>query len=88
MHRRAFIGRVAGGLLAMPLGAHAQQQGKVWRVGFLSPTSASLSSPNIGAFLKGMRELGYVEGKNLVMSGALPMASSNACPVWRRNWCS
>src|SRR5437016_3534561 len=67
MHRRAFIGRVAGGLLAMPLGAHAQQQGKVWRVGFLSPTSASLSSPNIGAFLKGMRELGYVEGKNLVI---------------------
>jgi len=45
----------------------AQPQGKVWRVGILSPTSASLSSPNTGAFLKGMRDLGYVEGRNLVV---------------------
>ena len=52
---------------AAPPGSFGQQQGKVWRVGFLSPTSASLSSQNTGAFLKGMRELGYVEGKNLVI---------------------
>jgi putative ABC transport system substrate-binding protein len=45
----------------------AQPQGKVWRVGILSPTSASLSSSNTNAFLKGMRELGYIEGKNLVI---------------------
>jgi putative ABC transport system substrate-binding protein len=45
----------------------AQQPGKVWRVGFLLPASASLSSSNTNAFLKGMRELGYVEGKNLVI---------------------
>ena len=67
MDRRTFIGSVASGVLAIPLGALAQQQGKVWRVGFLSPTSASLSSQDTDAFLKGMRELGYVEGKNLVM---------------------
>jgi putative tryptophan/tyrosine transport system substrate-binding protein len=51
----------------MPLGALAQQQAKVWRVGFLAPTPASLSVQNTEAFLKGMRELGYVEGKNLVI---------------------
>ena len=67
MDRRAFTRIVAGGFLATALPAHAQQQGKVWRVGFLSPTTASLSSQNTGAFLKGMRELGYVEGKNLVI---------------------
>jgi putative ABC transport system substrate-binding protein len=67
MDRRTFIGSVASGALAMPLGAHAQQQGKVWHVGILSPTSASLSSSNTSAFLKGMRELGYIEGKNLVI---------------------
>ncbi len=66
MDRRTFIGAIAGGLLAMPFRAGAQQQGKVWRVGFLLP-SASLSSSNTNAFLKGMRELGYVEGKNLVI---------------------
>ena len=45
----------------------AQQPGKVWRVGFLSIGAASLSSPNTNAFLQGMRELGYVEGRNLVV---------------------
>ena len=45
----------------------AQQPGKVWRVGFLSLSAASLTSPYSNAFLKGMRELGYVEGKNLVI---------------------
>lgn len=53
--------------LSWRLGPFAQQQGKVWRVGILSPTSVSLSSFNTNAFLKGMRELGYVEGKNLVI---------------------
>ena|SRR6266545_7012635 len=36
MDRRAFIGTLAGGLLAAPLVAEAQQGGKTWRVGFLS----------------------------------------------------
>ena len=46
----------------------AQQQASVWRVGFLAlGSSASLGSENSDAFLKGMRELGYIEGKNLVV---------------------
>jgi putative ABC transport system substrate-binding protein len=45
----------------------AQQPGKIWHVGYLSSDSISLSSPNTHLFLKGMRELGYVEGKNLVI---------------------
>lgn len=43
------------------------QQSKVWRVGYLSLGTASLNSENSDAFLKGMRDLGYVEGKNLVV---------------------
>jgi putative ABC transport system substrate-binding protein len=47
----------------------AQQQGKVWRVGFLAGASrpASFDSSLYGAFVQAMRELGYVEGKNLVI---------------------
>ena len=48
----------------------AQQQGKVWRVGFLAARSRSTpSNPDIyyDAFVQAMRELGYVEGKNLVI---------------------
>jgi putative tryptophan/tyrosine transport system substrate-binding protein len=55
--------------LAAPLGAFAQQQGKVWRVGFLSAVQrpALIDSSPIGAILRAMRDLGYAEGKNLVV---------------------
>ena len=68
--RRKLVVALCAGALAAPLCSLAQQPGKVWRVGFLSQTTrpASLSdSYNYGAFLRGMRELGYVEGKNLVI---------------------
>jgi putative tryptophan/tyrosine transport system substrate-binding protein len=69
MDRRTFIGSVAGGVLAMPLGVFAQQQGGVWRIGFLSLRRVALleSDSLYGGFSRGMRELGYIEGKNLVI---------------------
>ena len=54
------------GLLATPLAAEAQQAGKVWRIGVLSAV-ASLTSPPFEAFRAGLRELGYVEGQNIVL---------------------
>jgi putative ABC transport system substrate-binding protein len=69
--RREFC--IAGGaglsLLAAPLASPAQQQRKVWRVGFLSTRSRPvfLDADFYGGFPRGMRELGYVEGKNLVI---------------------
>lgn len=65
--RDAVIALVALGAAAGSRASSAQQRGKVWRVGFLSLGSASLNSPNSDAFLKGMRDLGYIEGKNLVV---------------------
>ena len=67
MDRRTFIGGVAGGLLAAPLGAHAQQVGKVYRIGILEPIPAAQNAANLDALRKGLRELGYVEGRNLVI---------------------
>src|SRR5262245_1956108 len=54
---------------AWSLGARAQQQAKVWCVGFLAipQRPAALASSRYGAFARGMRELGYVEGDNLVI---------------------
>jgi putative tryptophan/tyrosine transport system substrate-binding protein len=54
------------GLGAAPRSSVAQQQGKVWRIGFLSSESRS-NSGRYDAFLRGMRDLGYVESKNLAM---------------------
>ena len=65
--RHAIVALVALGAAAGSRASLAQQLGKVWRVGFLSLSSASLTSPTSDAFLKGMRDLGYVEGKNLVV---------------------
>ena len=69
MDRRAFLGTLAGGLLAAPLAAEGQQTGKVARVGYLNPGSASdpLRQRRLDAFRQGLRELGYVEGQNIAI---------------------
>lgn len=56
-----------GGILAAPLAAEAQQAGKVYRIGYLSaPTRASVEQV-LQAFLRKLRELGWVEGQNLII---------------------
>lgn len=65
--RRAFIGAVAGALLAVPLGARAQQAGKVYRIGIVEAIPAAENAANLDALRKGLRDLGYVEGRNLVI---------------------
>jgi len=68
-NRRGFLLALGASVFAAPLRSFAQQQpGKVWRVGFLAHRSRPDSvdeETNLGAFPRGMRELGYVEGKNL-----------------------
>jgi putative ABC transport system substrate-binding protein len=67
--RRAFISSVAGGLLAAPLVVEAQQSGKVSRIGILG--NVPLTDPEgarlWGAFMHGLRELGYEEGRNITI---------------------
>jgi len=54
-------------LFALCRSANAQQPKKVHRIGFLSTASLSAISGRIEAFRQGLRELGYVEGKNIVI---------------------
>jgi len=65
--RRRFIGTVAGGLLAAPLAAEAQAPAKVSRIGFLSGQSPTDLARQLEAFRQGLRELGYVEGRNIAI---------------------
>jgi putative ABC transport system substrate-binding protein len=65
MNRRAFVRSAAIGLLAAPLAAEAQQAGRVYRIGFLGGGAPSGYGPHIEALRLGLREHGYVEGKNL-----------------------
>jgi putative tryptophan/tyrosine transport system substrate-binding protein len=58
---------VAVVLLAVAVMADAQQPTKIPRIGYLSATSPSANLARIEAFRQGLRELGYVEGKNIVI---------------------
>ncbi len=65
MERRAFLGTLAGALLATPLAAEAQPAAKVYRIAFLGPGSASSQHYRVEALRGGLRDLGYLEGKNI-----------------------
>ena len=65
MDRRAFLGTLAGGVLAAPLTSEAQQRTAKPHVGVLVAESAP--HPFTGAFRSGMRELGYVEGRTIAI---------------------
>ena len=70
MSRRTFLGGLTVAVLSVPLTAEAQQPGRLYRIGLLS-TAAPISAP-FEAFLQGLRELGYVEGRNLVIERRYP----------------
>src|SRR5438445_6193135 len=66
MERRTFMALVSGGFLAAPLAAEAQQAAQIARIGYLTSSPAgNLHAPE--AFLQGLRDLGYVEGRNIVI---------------------
>ena len=64
MRRRQFI-TLLGGAAASPLAARAQQAGKIRAIGLLSPASRSPSV--VPALFDALAELGWIEGKNLVV---------------------
>ncbi|MFS8087165.1 MAG: ABC transporter substrate-binding protein [Acidobacteriota bacterium] len=66
MDRRRFIASMVGVVLATPLAAQAQQAGKVYRIGFLWD-SPDVFPDALDAFREGLRELGYVEGRNIAI---------------------
>ena len=53
------------GVLLAPLEAHAQQAGKIYRIGMLETRNATLNAANLDALRRGLRELGYRDGQNL-----------------------
>ena len=67
--RREFliVGTAGLALLSASFTSLAQQKGKVWRVGFLGPTTASGIASWVEALRAGLRDLGYAEGRNLAI---------------------
>ena len=65
--KKTFFGlALAAMLLALCMSVQAQQPAKIPRIGFLNANSPSTIAARLEAFRHGLRELGYVEGKNIV----------------------
>lgn len=62
-----FILVLALGILLGPLATHGQQAEKLYRIGFLGNSTAALEANLVGPFREGLRDLGYVEGRNVVI---------------------
>jgi putative ABC transport system substrate-binding protein len=66
MERRTFMAMLTGGIVVAPLATEAQQAAKVARIGWLATNLAARLHLQ-EAFIQGLRDLGYVEGRNLVI---------------------
>src|SRR3982751_1003686 len=66
MDRRTFIGRVADGLIALPVVTHAQKSA-IPVIGFLGSASPATWAPYLAGFHRGLDETGYVEGNNVAI---------------------
>ena len=71
MDRRRFLLTSLAGALAAPLGGGAQAADRVWRVGILLGIRPGPEWITDEPFFVPMRELGWVEGKNVVLSSAM-----------------
>src|SRR5215510_573554 len=67
MSRRALVLALLVACVAAPLLAEAQQAARVYRLGFLSMRAGPADNPQLDAFRAGLRELGYVEGRNVIL---------------------
>ena len=65
MKRRDFITLLGGAAVAWPLTARAQQPGKLPIVGFLGSTTPTINGQWAAAFVQRLRELGWIEARNI-----------------------
>jgi len=82
MDRRAFIGALAGGLLATPP-ALAQQPGRPYRIALL-PDFGARWEPLLKLFVEGLRELGRIEGRDYVFYRSGVFYSGETTPALDR----
>src|SRR5215471_6967635 len=82
MTRRAFIALLCGMMTASHFAARAQQAARVYSIGYLA---GSNRTPQLDAFLQGMRDLGYVEGQNLAIEYQLAAGQLQRLPEMAAN---
>lgn len=80
--RRAFLVAAPGGLAALlPLGAHGQPAGRVWRIGYLDQGAAAHNGPYLDGLRQGLRERGWVEGQNIAIEPRFAEGKTDELPA-------
>jgi putative tryptophan/tyrosine transport system substrate-binding protein len=89
MNRRDFVVAVVAllalGVATAPLAPEAQQAGKVYRIGYLSTPTRESVEHVLEAFLRALRELGWVEAKTSSSTDG-PRGRSSDCPTSQPIW--
>src|SRR5438034_8754761 len=79
--RRTFLAALALGFVSKPLAVEAQQAGRIYRVGVLSPVgSPADNAPYMGALKGGLRELGWIEGQSIAFDERYPAGRPELLP--------
>lgn len=82
MKRRDFVLLLGGAAAAWPRAARTQQAGKVYRIGFLANDPTIPAQPAGQAFLDGLRESGFIEGKNIIIERRFAEGILDRYPVF------
>jgi len=82
IRRREFISLLGGAAVAWPVAARAQQT-KIARIGILGLASAAVVAPYVNAVREGLRDLGYIDGKNLIIEYRFGDGNYDRLPIWR-----
>ena len=71
----------AGALLAAPMMSFAQKQSRVWRIGFLTNGTVNSTKGQLDAFVRGLNELGYFEGRNIIFESRFAEGKLDRLPA-------
>ena len=71
----------AGALLAAPMASFAQRQSRVWRIGFLTNGTVNSTKGQLDAFVRGLNELGYFEGRNIIIESRFAEGKLDRLPA-------
>ncbi len=89
LSRREFITLLGGATAAWPRAARAQQAPGRPLIGVLSPLSPAAATRNIEALRAGLRDLGYIEDRNVTLTlrfaEGVPARCPNSPPSWSRS---
>ena len=91
MNRRNAGSVLLLGLMAFavaPFAAGAQQAGRMYRVGYLSTPTRESVEHGLGAFLRTLRGLGWIEGQNLIIEYRWAEGNVDRLPASQPNWSS